>query len=206
MVFNPVIIRHLNMKAGCDVTTAAGATILAHDIESKTGEKLAANTLKRLLGIIPYNNTPRLTTLNIIGRYLGYQSWEDFYSAIKKGISIYGDHNPCVEVRKLPTDALITIRWDANKEVKIRHHGGRICEVVQITNCDLIPIGNRIGNRIRKNNLMEGDIVVMPQIAVGLPLALKSVLREGYIIGKGVIAPEIGIEDIKVEYGGMRIL
>lgn len=80
------------MKAGFDVTTAAGATMLANDIESKTGERLAANTIKRLVGVIPYNNKPRITTLNIIARYLGWPSWESLMNDHRS--SAFGGRNP----------------------------------------------------------------------------------------------------------------
>ena len=189
MVFSTVIIRYLNMKAGCDVTTAAGATILAHDIEAKTGERLAANTIKRLVGIIPYNNTPRTTTLNIIGRYLGFRSWDGFCKAIKEGTSIFGDYYPFVEICRLSPDALINFKWEPDREITLRHISACSCEVVNVVN----------------SKLKIGDNLLMAQLADGFPLYIRNVVRDGESLGSYCAATENGIYDLKVAEDGKRI-
>lgn len=176
-------IRYLNMKAGCDVTTAAGATILAHDIEAKTGEKLAANTLKRLVGVIDYHSSPRLTTLNIIGRYLGYSSWEGFCAALKRGTSIFGDFYPFVEICKLSPNITLSFKWEPDREITLRHIQTCKCEVIKVTN----------------SKLEVGDILVMSQLADGFPFYVKDVIRGANHLGTYCAAIESGIFDLKVD-------
>ena len=50
--------------------------LLAPDIESATGEHIGVNTMKRLLGFIADERTPRTSTLDVIARYLGFDNWE----------------------------------------------------------------------------------------------------------------------------------
>lgn len=183
MVFNPVIIHYLNMKVGCDVTTPAGATILANDIELKTGEKLAANTIKRLVGILPYESLPRITTLNIIGRYIGYKSWDAFMVAVKQGTSIFGDFYPFVEVCRLKPNALISFEWEPDRQITLRHTHICFCEVISVTN----------------SKLKEGDVLELAQLADGFPFFVKNVIRNGECLGSYTAATETGIHDLKVE-------
>lgn len=51
---------------------------LSQHIQSRTGEPISSSTLKRLWGYLPSESTPSLYTLNLLSRYLGYKSWEDF--------------------------------------------------------------------------------------------------------------------------------
>lgn len=50
--------------------------LLALDVESVTGEHIGVNTLKRLLGFIDDEREPRISTLDVIARYLGFENWE----------------------------------------------------------------------------------------------------------------------------------
>lgn len=182
MAFNSVIIHYLNIKAGFDVATPAGATNLAHDIEATIGEKLAANTIKRLVGVIPYNNTPRLTTLNIIGRYLGFSSWENFCEGLNYGSSAFGSFYPFIEVCKLKPGARISFKWEPGRKITIRHITACKCEVTRSTN----------------SKLQVGDILFITQLSDGFPFYVKEVIREGSSLGSYCAARETGIYDIKV--------
>ena len=79
MKLNNIHIEKLSAKAGQDVTTPWGATILQLDIETATGQRLSINTVKRLVGVITSNvKKPRSYTLKIISDYLGYPDWRLF--------------------------------------------------------------------------------------------------------------------------------
>lgn len=55
------------------------------DIEEKTHEHIGINTLKRLLGDIEASNEPRLATLDIIAKYLGFTNWDVYSMKFNKG-------------------------------------------------------------------------------------------------------------------------
>ncbi len=182
MKFNKVIIKYLSDQCGVDVSTASGATALANDIEGKTGERLAANTLKRLVGVLPYDFSPRGSTLDIIAAYLGYSSWELFISAINDRVSAFNAENPFIDVSALVPGTRITFGWEPDREISLRCMGGGRCEVIEVAN----------------SKLSAGDILVLSQLAEGYPLVAKKVIRNGRNNGSYVAAKITGISNINI--------
>lgn len=167
------------MKAGFDVTTAAGATMLANDIESKTGERLAANTIKRLVGVIPYNNKPRITTLNIIARYLGWPSWESLMNDHRS--SAFGGRNPFFTTKKL-RNTIVKFKWEPDREITLIHLSRTKYKVLESIN----------------SQLQAGDILCIDLLADKCPFFAKDVIRNGEHLGTYAAATENGIFDLTV--------
>ncbi|MDE5807494.1 MAG: hypothetical protein K2H76_05205, partial [Muribaculaceae bacterium] len=74
----------LSKQANCDVTTPHGANILRNDIEARTGENLSINTIKRIVGVIKSDSSPRLSTRDILARYLGFENWKHLQSKVQR--------------------------------------------------------------------------------------------------------------------------
>lgn len=182
MKLNSIVIDMLSEKCGCDVSTPAGATALAIDIESKTGERLAPNTLKRLVGVIDYPNAPRITTLDIIARYLGYPSWEHLQAVLNHGSSFFGNLYTFVEVSELDPGTEIYFRWEPNREITLRHQKDGKCEVVEVAN----------------SKLSAGDILELTQLAEGFPFYVKDVIRGEEHLGAYNAASELGIHILRI--------
>ncbi len=95
--------------------------MLRNDIESATGESLALNTVKRLTGVIPYSGSPRRSTLDILARYMGLDTWE----ALREAIA-----NDTVPKRKLkpllhqPVDSRLLLEGKEGQSIQMRHLGG----------------------------------------------------------------------------------
>lgn len=51
---------------------------LAANIYEQTHERVSVSTLKRVWGYVDSDSTPRITTLNVLAKYIGYSSWRDF--------------------------------------------------------------------------------------------------------------------------------
>lgn len=182
MKLSPIIIEMLGEKAGCVATTPNGASIIAADIEKATGERLAANTIKRLTGILPYDNKPRETTLNIIARYLGYSSWEVLEEVVESGVSGFGQCNPFIEVGSLPNGKKIRFSWEPDRRVTLIHEDNGVCLVEKSVN----------------SKLRVDDKIELSQIAEGYPLVAKDVVRDGVSLGNYVAAKTTGIHDISI--------
>lgn len=187
MALSSVIIKRLGIRAGIDVTTPAGATVLAYDIESKTGQRLAANTIKRLLGILPYNGTPRKTTLNIIAKYIGFRSWDQLMDIVSEGMSLFGDVYPYINIRELPVNALIHFKWEPGRSITLRHISMNACEVEAVEN----------------SRLKKGDKLVVIQLGEGFPFYARKVTRGEEDLGTYSAAVENGIYDLKIEEPSM---
>lgn len=52
-------------------------------IENKIGELISSSTLKRLYGYVSMKPVPRKSTLDVLSRFIGYRSFEDFRSELK---------------------------------------------------------------------------------------------------------------------------
>lgn len=51
---------------------------LSEKIQEETGEPISYITLKRIWGKVTYNSLPNPNTLNVLARFLGYESWRAF--------------------------------------------------------------------------------------------------------------------------------
>jgi hypothetical protein len=65
-------------KAKLHCNSTADIEELRLKIKASQNERLSPQTLKRLFGVIKSNFNPALDTLNILSRYLGYESFSDF--------------------------------------------------------------------------------------------------------------------------------
>ena len=71
MKLSPYITELLREKSGNEIRLSRDCELLALDVESVTGEHIGVNTMKRLLGFIADERTPRTSTLDVVAHYLG---------------------------------------------------------------------------------------------------------------------------------------
>ena len=76
MKLSPYITDLLRQKSGNEIRLSRDCEFLALDVESVTGEHIGVNTMKRLLGFIADERTPRTSTLDVIARYLDFEDWD----------------------------------------------------------------------------------------------------------------------------------
>lgn len=173
----------LSEKANVDVTTKAGAEYLRHDIEARTGESLSLNTVKRLLGILSYDSRPREITLYIIARYLGYNDWEQLQNSIQDKISDFNSPVEFIDLKELPADTVVIIKWNPEREIKLRHIKEEKYIILEAVN----------------SKLQKGDVLSLSQIAVGFPFMAREVVREGKSLGNYTSARLEGVSSIEIK-------
>ncbi len=161
------ILELLQQKAGCDILSAAGAGFLCNDIQSQTREYISVNTIKRLIGVLPYDGAPRPATLDVIARYLGHSSWQALGDYISQGSSDFNADHPFVRISELPVETGLTIEWDSDRTIQVRHAGQGRCLVVSSTN----------------SKLQADDILHLSEISEGYPLFATNVIRDGQNLG-----------------------
>lgn len=181
MKLNQTVIDLLSEKSGKDVTTSYGADYLRNDIEAVTGESLSLNTVKRLVGHLPYDSTPRVVTLDIIARYLGYGSWQLLQESLTGRISDFNIEEGFIDLQAQPPGRIIRIGWQPDRSISIRHLGeGRYVVTESVNsklNCD--------------------DVLYLSQIAEGFPFMVKRVERGGKNLGNYIAAKKHGIGSIE---------
>lgn len=169
MKLQKVIIKMLCQRAGCDVTTPTGAVSLFYAIkESCPKDPLSINTIKRLVGILPYSGKPRVSTLDIIARYLGQPSWKQLNGVfLRPHSSAIGLNNPYRNPARIRKGAILVFEWQPNRKVSMLHRGKGIYDVIEAEN----------------SKLQVGDVVILGPIANGFPLVAHEVVRGGKSLG-----------------------
>lgn len=185
MKLNDTVIDLLSKKAGRDVTTPYGADYLRNDIEVFTGESLSLNTVKRLVGILPYESFPRAVTLNIISNYLGFSSWQLLQEYLSGKISDFDISEGFIDLTNQSPGKIIKIRWQPDRCLSIKHIGHGKYVVIQSIN----------------SKLHTEDLLYVSQIAVGFPFMVKMVERKGVNLGNYIAAKKTGIDAIEIERG-----
>lgn len=183
MKLSQTVIDLLSEKSGRDVTTSYGADYLRNDIEAVTGEPLSLNTVKRLVGILPYESTPRAVTLDIISGYLGFSSWQLLQEYLSGRISDFDIKEGFVDLSTQPTGRIIRIKWQPDRSISLKHLGN----------------GKYIVSESVNSKLETGDILHLSQIAEGFPFMVKEVERGGRTLGNYIAAKKTGIDYIEFE-------
>ena len=101
---------------------------------------------------------PRTSTLNILARFLGFNSFEEFRK-IGGGNFIEDPTDqssvsfaPFWDAKQLAKDARIVARWLPNRRCVLRHIDECLFEVVEAENCKL-----SVGDTFECHTLMEGQ-------------------------------------------------
>ena len=183
MKLNQTVIDLLSEKAGKDVTTSYGADYLRNDIEVVTGESLSLNTVKRLVGILPYDSTPRLITFNIISKYLGFSSWQLLQEYLTGKISDFNVDDFFIDMTNQPLNRIIKIKWQPDRYIAIKHLGNAMYIVTESIN----------------SKLHSNDVLYLSQIGEGFPFIVKMVERNGVSLGNYIAAKKTGIGSIEIE-------
>ena len=178
MQLSPYIQEKIKRESGCDLRLSADAERVALDIESKTGEHIGVNTIKRLLGFLKEENTPRLSTLDIVARYLGYADWGVLSTLDGKSNSSFDRSPDDLLCGALEEGCRIEITYLPDRCVILRHKGE----------------GFFIVEESQRSKLKKDDVVSIQHLVSGYPLYASSVLRDGISLGSFVAGKTQGIK------------
>lgn len=112
---------------------------LAGVIWERLHENISPTTLKRLWGYIDGADTTRRTTLCILSRFLGYQDWESYLTALSartdvESTTFEGDGLSIDELRK---GDCIEVTWLPNRRCVFRYEGNAHFLVLESENAKL---------------------------------------------------------------------
>ena len=173
------LIKLLEEKSGNKLDSSSACERLALDIESETGEKLGFTTLKRLLGFTSEQAVPRQSTLEILARYLGFNSYIELEDAIhNRGDSGFDSNAESIISSQLPDQAEISLSYSPNRRLKLKH----------IRNEEFIVMES-INSSLRKE-----DVIFVNSFTTGLPMIAKDVIRNGLRLGRYVAGEKFGIK------------
>ncbi len=178
MKFSPFIIELLQKKSGNDIRLSRDCELLALDIEKVTGEHIGVNTMKRLLGFIADERTPRTPTLDVIARYLGYADWDALrLHDANMSNSAFDDRDEYLACA-MEYGQRILITYPPNRKLTIEKLDDNHFRVIASEN----------------SKLKEGDLLTLTHIVRHYPLLISEVIRNDKSLGAFTAGKAQGID------------
>lgn len=175
-VINDIVITY-----GKPIRYPSDCEEISRDISAKTGNPISVNTMKRLLGFISEEREPRLYTLDLIAKYLGFNNWDVYLMSIKEsGNSEFGKIEE-INVADLQANDKIEFHYSPDRMVVARFLGEGMFEVIKAEN----------------SKLVVGDQFEAKQFFINYPLYVNDVIRNGHHLGSFTAGKVSGITMLK---------
>ena len=178
MKLSPFITELLREKSGNEIRLSRDCELLALDVESVTGEHIGVNTMKRLLGFIADEREPRISTLDIIARYLGYDDWEALRLMDANSSNSSFDDRDEYLACYLEIGQRVLVSYPPNRTLTIENQGDNHFIVLESEN----------------SKLLKGDQLTLTHLVRGYPLLVADVMREGSSLGAFTAGKSQGID------------
>ena len=179
------LLTEVEKKYGRRIATTTDFESLSVVIEHTIGELISSSTLKRLWGYVSLNPTPRIATLDVLARFIGYKDFKGFCEGLKESQAFTSTFfsSKCQTVAELSEGAKVTLGWAPNRLVILNYLGSFEFEVIRSENSQLKP----------------GDRFELSEIIIGYPLYISRILRDGKYTPSYVAGQINGINLLKVE-------
>lgn len=122
------------------IATSNDFIFLSGEIQGRLKETLSVSTLKRLWGYVDGYTTVRVTTLDILARFVGFPDWETFVSDYCEVESVQSSHrvtNPSLYANELNADDQVEICWNPNRRCVLTYLGDNKFSVSQSENAKM---------------------------------------------------------------------
>lgn len=179
------LLHQVETKFGRRLATTTDYELLSFVIERETGELVSASTLKRLWGYVSYASVPRIATMDMLARYVGYRDFKAFCKALKESGAVVSAFFTAktLEASSLAEGTMVALGWAPNRIVRLRFLGGSTFEVVSAENA----------------KLQAGDRFEASEFILGAPLFISSLRRsDGTVTPPYVAAKSEGLNLVEV--------
>lgn len=176
------IIELLKRKSGSDLRLPSDCELLSLDIESKTGVRIGATTLKRLLGFALDERQPHTSTLDAIAHYLGYAHWDELAKIEDQGNSDFDSPDGEVRSADLQFGCELEITYLPDRRVVLSYLGNNRYRIQQSEN----------------SKLLVGDEVEILGFVLHHPLLVMQVWRSGQSLGQFTAGRISGLSSVRV--------
>ena len=170
-----LLLEEVERKYGRKVSTSTDFESLSVVIEHEIGEYISSSTLKRLWGYVTLKPTPRISTLDVLSRYIGHQSFAVYRESLKKSGAVDSAFfsTPFISSSDLAVGEILALGWAPNRLVTLRYEGNDTFTVLKSANA----------------KLEEGDCFRATQFLLGYPLYIDHIQRidgttPSYVAGK----------------------
>lgn len=176
------VIELLKRKSENDLRLPSDCELLSLDIQSKTGVRIGATTLKRLLGFAQDERQPHTSTLDAIAHYLGFAHWDEVMKIEDQGNSDFNNSSDELRSDSLQKGDCVQITYLPDRKLVFEYQGNGHYHVVESQN----------------SKLQVGDEVVIQNFILHHPLLVAHVWRNGDSLGQFTAGRVSGLSSIKV--------
>lgn len=178
--------RNVEYKMGFSLKAPNNFEALISNVFKVTGEKLSLSTIKRIWGYVNESNIPRLSTLSILSRFLGYRDYDDFCE--KKHIYTTADSEfisqEGEQIKDLNVGDELTLEWKPDRFCRIKYEQEDTFRVINAINC----------------KLMIGDTFSSSFIAAGHPMFVTNLIRNGNKLNDYIAGRKSGLQTVNVKH------
>lgn len=131
----------VEQKYGQQLTTTCIFEEFSYHLQKEMGVKVSASTLKRLYGYVNDFHQPRIGTLNVLAKYLGFANYAAYLKDLKTNVRYNSSFFAATQLSssELRKDTIIVIGWSPNRMVKLQYLGDSTYEVIASENSKLLP-------------------------------------------------------------------
>lgn len=167
--------KDIEQHIGRSLQSPSDFEYLIDRIWQKQHQVFSLSTIKRLWGYVSSNGQPRLSTLNTLSRFLGYDDWNAYLTALEQRTEnesdIFKGEGICTA--DLSVNDLIRVSWLPNRQCTFRYLGNNRFEVMESIHA----------------KLQIGDTFDAIAFIIGKPMYLDNLKRQdetttSYIAGK----------------------
>ena len=179
------LLKEVERHYGRRLATSTDFEALSVIIERETNELLSASTLKRMWGYVTKHPVPRITTLDILSRYIGYKDFREFRSKIKASSEFESTFfsTKIIDVAQLKVPAKVTIGWNPNRLVTLEYLGDFRFRVIGTENSHLL-----VGDEFSATSFMQDH-----------PLYIATITRNGEFTPSYIAGATSGLTSVNVE-------
>ncbi len=156
------IISKILTKYGKEMVYSADCAPLAAEIG------IGETTVKRMLGLVGENSpernrTPHVSTMDILSRWLGYDSYKSLLKEIgEQNCSSEFTAIRSIDITELDEGTRIQLKYDPSKMIIMTYLGDNEFVIDQSKNCKLLK-----GDHIRLTNLVLGHELIFKEVIRG---------------------------------------
>lgn len=166
------IIEKIKAKYGRQEIYSADCELIADAINTgHAGPIVSTSTIKRLLGFAGTPETaptPRANTLDIVAKWLGY----DTYKSLLTSIGESDDASEFTTKTSIDIDQL-----DAGSQIQVRYEPSRVIVMTYLGN------GEFVVNEAKNCKLFQGDRLRVTHLVLGQEMLVRDVIRNGHSLG-----------------------
>lgn len=165
---------------GAPIEASSDFERLSNAIEEVLKQSVSVSTLKRLWGYVSMAPKPRISTLDILCRYVGRKDYRQLCVELQQSSNFFTSDK--MFASELETGTKILLGWQPDRLVTLVYLGQFKFAVVESVH----------------SKLHEGDVLEFSSVLLGHPLYVGKVERAGQVLQSYVAGRTSGINKIEI--------